>query len=189
MHHGMCLTWSSDKTFRSLRLKRKSDVSAFNTVYCIFTGHTVNWRVCATEIYLCCTFPPTYGVASKDTVHSFCSNWKNAIYSTLVWWAKLRAKCVQYNSANEATIVKIREFCTYIYHENSLYVILYCSILLHRVDLAFGILDPSTCNFGWCFLSSLLQDCQDCLTHKKNSVALVREWNYTDQAKAACRRS
>jgi hypothetical protein len=31
MHHGMCLTWSSDKTFKSLRLKRKSDVSAFNT--------------------------------------------------------------------------------------------------------------------------------------------------------------
>jgi hypothetical protein len=31
MHHGMCLTWSSDRTFKSLRLMRKSDVSAFIT--------------------------------------------------------------------------------------------------------------------------------------------------------------
>jgi hypothetical protein len=35
---------------------------------------------------------------------------------------------------------------------------LYCSILLHCGDLASGILHPSACSFGWCFLffSSLL---------------------------------
>jgi hypothetical protein len=31
MHYGMCLIWSSDRTFKSLQLKRKSDVSAFIT--------------------------------------------------------------------------------------------------------------------------------------------------------------
>jgi hypothetical protein len=31
MHHCMCLTLSSDKTFKSLQLNRKSDVSVFNT--------------------------------------------------------------------------------------------------------------------------------------------------------------
>jgi hypothetical protein len=34
-------------------------------------------------------------------------------------------------------------------------IILYCSVMLHCADLAFGILHPSTCIFGWCFLFSL----------------------------------
>jgi hypothetical protein len=44
---------------------------------------------------------------------------------------------------------------------------LYCSILLHCVDLACGILYSSTCNYGWCFLFCLIQilKCFDLTDH------------------------
>jgi hypothetical protein len=49
--------------------------------------------------------------------------------------------------------------------------VLYCSILLHCIDLVFGILSPSMCSFGWCsFFFSLisiykLTTCFDLISH------------------------